>query len=597
MPYLDIPQSNISNSIAKVVGSLQGKLLSNVQDQISTSRSSLKKPICPTLVQIDKIKKRTGKLNSSVNGAQSKINSFRRLSRALKVPLSTFKAVKKVILTLPIPQSVPPGFGLPISITTAYANILNLIKELIKQIDEDVTSITAILDNSGATISSLNKNLTLIDSATKCCEVSRLLEKEVKEGNLSKRELIDIGILNENGTSILTDIKLNILGYGVLAEDAQEEIDERDLEGASAQDLDRAGILESFLETIGKENLLEEQPVETITLAKEDKVKLRDFLSNLEEVEKSSLNSIIKNRNEENTEPSIDLIPADLDKLGILDFFVKSKNAEIEQNLIADQEGNTIPTTTAVNTKLSALELKNSNKFTDSLHKEVLKFVKELEKTTNSLVLKFNDREKGITTLEDLRAESDSGKSGYILDLEEKGLLEYVESLVSSKKGSDFKLSTITSTEKAEIKNIILNVNRGCNNLLKKVKRSKSFKPATSEEAIQKLKQVLNKLEDSSISKTILSNLEQITGTLSSIREGTDGGSKEPGTVSYRSPSGEVYVIKVKEDMKFSKIAPRHYAVAVDTTGIEVLKGSPSFTSDTNVLIEEIKLLIDNLGN
>ena len=37
----------------------------------------------------------------------------------------------------------------------------------------------------------------------------------------------------------------------------------------------------------------------------------------------------------------------------------------------------------------------------------------------------------------------------------------------------------------------------------------------------------------------------------------------------------------------------RHYAVAIDTNNVEVLKGELSFTLDPNDLIEQLKLIID----
>jgi hypothetical protein len=54
------------------------------------------------------------------------------------------------------------------------------------------------------------------------------------------------------------------------------------------------------------------------------------------------------------------------------------------------------------------------------------------------------------------------------------------------------------------------------------------------------------------------------------------------------------YKLEIIQDPNSPEIAPRRYAVAKDRRGIIVLKGSPSFSSSTQVLLDEIKFRIDN---
>lgn len=56
------------------------------------------------------------------------------------------------------------------------------------------------------------------------------------------------------------------------------------------------------------------------------------------------------------------------------------------------------------------------------------------------------------------------------------------------------------------------------------------------------------------------------------------------------SYKGFTFTIKVEKTLDGVK---QHYAVAVDSRGIEVLEGQPSYASDTTVLIGELKLIID----
>ena len=53
---------------------------------------------------------------------------------------------------------------------------------------------------------------------------------------------------------------------------------------------------------------------------------------------------------------------------------------------------------------------------------------------------------------------------------------------------------------------------------------------------------------------------------------------------------GFTFDIKVKKTVEGT---PQNYAIALDVRGIQVLESLPSFASDTNVLIQELKLTID----
>lgn len=60
--------------------------------------------------------------------------------------------------------------------------------------------------------------------------------------------------------------------------------------------------------------------------------------------------------------------------------------------------------------------------------------------------------------------------------------------------------------------------------------------------------------------------------------------------VQKESYKGFTFDIKVKKTVEGT---PQNYAIALDVRGIQVLESLPSFASDTNVLIQELKLTID----
>jgi len=54
------------------------------------------------------------------------------------------------------------------------------------------------------------------------------------------------------------------------------------------------------------------------------------------------------------------------------------------------------------------------------------------------------------------------------------------------------------------------------------------------------------------------------------------------------------YILAIVQDSNSPKIAPKRYATATDSRGIVVLIGDSSFSSSTQILLDEIKFMIDN---
>jgi len=64
--------------------------------------------------------------------------------------------------------------------------------------------------------------------------------------------------------------------------------------------------------------------------------------------------------------------------------------------------------------------------------------------------------------------------------------------------------------------------------------------------------------------------------------------------LKYTSISGATYTIKIITDPDSPAIAPRRRAIAIDARGVTMLKGPLSFSSSTEVLINELKFRINN---
>lgn len=92
--------------------------------------------------------------------------------------------------------------------------------------------------------------------------------------------------------------------------------------------------------------------------------------------------------------------------------------------------------------------------------------------------------------------------------------------------------------------------------------------------------------QDADSAKELINAVRPLENTGS---EGTPDESFE-----YVAANGRPYFLSIENFRSDTDIAQRRVAIAKDLTGATVLKGSPSFSSDTQILLEELKFRLDN---
>lgn len=212
MPYVNIPESRLSGAIAKIVGKMQGRIQAQVLQKATEITNKLNRKGCPSKRTMDRISRQKDRLNQSITSIDNRLRRFQRLPSRLRGPLSGFEAARDLILILPIPQAVPPGIGLPVSITTKYADLLHLLKEFIKQISEQIESIEVILETPALTLTAVKDNLRRFDAAVKSCQVEATLRDQLDKGLVSRLELQQIGLMDSQEIFIFSSLGPRFLG-------------------------------------------------------------------------------------------------------------------------------------------------------------------------------------------------------------------------------------------------------------------------------------------------------------------------------------------------------------------------------------------------
>lgn len=433
MPYVNIPDSKLAFGVAKIVGKLQGQLANQVVESQLDITQQFRRQGCPTTGPTGRARNKQAQLSRNVSNINRRLEKFRRLATKLRPPVKGLKAALKLIILLPIPQSVPPGFGIPVGITTKFADIMHLLKEFIKQIGDDIDAIFAILETPNNLTSSLTKQLANLDGAIRSCELENELRTQLENGSVSRQQLIDIGLLD--GTDDSGDI---------------EEI----------------------------------------------------FITSK-------------------------LLPT----------FIGGNNI--------GQDGNLTPSeTTATNDDDPLYKGKWAN--------ETRYYIKDKVSYTGKIWICNREH---ISNLNGGKLNGPPGigpwdESNIVLAGGQYGQLE---------------------------DGFLLN--------------------GEYEKAINTLENILLRLETSTIDNKVKDSVKGLLGAFNTLYkplQGSLANTDRDGGILYTAPNGEVYKLKVVDDLKSPKIAPRRFAVAEDLEGVVVLQGPKSFSSSTDILIEELKFRLDN---
>jgi len=195
MPYVNIKESTIVNGVAKQVGAVQDIATSKVYDLVNDTIQKVRREACPVLPQAIRLQQRVNQVQGSINAISIRINKFKRIADTILTLITIFKVILALVKKTPIPQSVPPGFGLPMGLSIVQADLLHKFKEKIKQGEDDSKGIVQVLQSPIDNIAMYNKILSRVNIVTNGCRLEGVLKREVARGRITNERLIELGII------------------------------------------------------------------------------------------------------------------------------------------------------------------------------------------------------------------------------------------------------------------------------------------------------------------------------------------------------------------------------------------------------------------
>ena len=123
---------------------------------------------CPTTDELILLIDQKNQINGALDQINQKIALLNKVAEGSEIAVQALSAGKTVIKQIPIPSSVPPGIGLPLSVTNNLADSLDNLGTLIEKEEASLASIPEALKliskDVGEVITKLNEFKIIIPS-------------------------------------------------------------------------------------------------------------------------------------------------------------------------------------------------------------------------------------------------------------------------------------------------------------------------------------------------------------------------------------------------------------------------------------------------
>lgn len=197
MPYVNIPNSELGPLVGKLVGRIKGRVRTEVETKVEEFLEEFKtNAICSNEVKLNNIITTKDRINTTLLGFKNRIEKIRKITDPLLAATTSFRLIINLLKILPTPTTPAVTTGTIISLSDK----LELAKEFVTQIEEDVTTINnLILGTTGIflIIENIISNLDIIEFEVRKCR-GEVSEKEILDNLVKSKDTLTDPLINEN---------------------------------------------------------------------------------------------------------------------------------------------------------------------------------------------------------------------------------------------------------------------------------------------------------------------------------------------------------------------------------------------------------------
>lgn len=176
MPFVNIPSSFLSSSIALLLGNIKAKLIVELRRKLTRLQDELLRN-CSNKKKLQELSKNLSNISDIVTKLEDRLSKINSITTPLTTILTAFNSALLILRSLPTP--------VPINVTDTFERL----KELSKQIDIEITIIANIISGTVTSrtsgllniISNLKNIISSIDANIKSCTETNNFVQELPE--------------------------------------------------------------------------------------------------------------------------------------------------------------------------------------------------------------------------------------------------------------------------------------------------------------------------------------------------------------------------------------------------------------------------------
>jgi hypothetical protein len=170
-------KGGIAALVATQVGGLRGKLVAQIQGQVVVLLNKFSSG-CPNSKELERIIEVRNTLLNHIASFEKRVNKFSSIAKTLTTTVTLVNIAIKVITSIPIPTSVPPGAGIPVNVLTKFSNALVRLNKTVDKLSGDAVAITALILSIQPLLTGLRNRLSSIDLAIQQCSLGQPADLE-----------------------------------------------------------------------------------------------------------------------------------------------------------------------------------------------------------------------------------------------------------------------------------------------------------------------------------------------------------------------------------------------------------------------------------
>lgn len=163
---------------------------------------------CPPKIELEIIIKQKNSITTALTQTQTSLNTMVQTGQTVNGIINVTDIAVRVIKNLPLPTSVPPGVGIPISVINRFTDTLIKLSDLIKTNKGVVASIAPAVQSLNGDIQTILDKLAQLDTLLAGC----LEEQTVNLTDEEKEDYFTSLGINLNTLDTTSDPQVNLVG-------------------------------------------------------------------------------------------------------------------------------------------------------------------------------------------------------------------------------------------------------------------------------------------------------------------------------------------------------------------------------------------------